>query len=390
MEALGLENIWGEQEIDNLFSDTEESPSGAEEDGAGEPASEDNNNDEKTTEVTADSLFDDSVQEEPESVGSEKNEAQVKGDSSTDSGGDTSPENFYSSIAIAMAEDDIFPNLDEETVKKVSTAEGLSDLIEAEVLARLDDKQQRIAKALDNGVPADDIRQYENVLNNLSKVTDAMLSEESAQGEQIRRDLIYHDLLNRGYKPDVAQKKTERIIDGGTDIEDAKEALQSNKDFYQKQYDSLLEEARIKADEAKATRQKESEKLKDSILKDKTLMGDMDISQDVRKKIFDSISKPVYKDPETGAYMTSVQKYEMEHRADFLKYVGLFYTLTNGFKDFKSFTKAEVKREVRKGLSQLEKTLGNTRRDSNGSLKMQTSVQDDPESYLGKGWKLDL
>jgi hypothetical protein len=152
----------------------------------------------------------------------------------------------------------------------------------------------------------------------------------------------------------------------------------------------MLEDAQKKADEDKAERQKQADKLKDSIMKDKTLMGDMEINQDVRKKIFENVFKPVYKDPETGEYLTAIQKYETEHRSDFLKYVSLFFTMTNGFKDFDSLTKGKVKKEVRKGLSELEKTLNGTKRNSDGSLKMVTSVTDDPESFITKGFKLDI
>ena len=79
----------------------------------------------------------------------------------------------------------------------------------------------------------------------------------------------------------------------------------------------------------------------------------------------------------------------MEHRPEFLKYVGLFFTLTNGFKDFDSFVKGKVKKETRKGLAALEQTLNSTRRDSNGNLKMVTNAKDDPESFLS-GFKLDI
>jgi hypothetical protein len=79
----------------------------------------------------------------------------------------------------------------------------------------------------------------------------------------------------------------------------------------------------------------------------------------------------------------------MEHRADFLKYAGLFFTLTDGFKDFKSFIKGEVKKEKKKGLRELEQTLSNTRRDANGNLKLVTTQKDDPESFL-EGFKLDI
>ena len=394
MEALGLDNIFGEAEIDNLFMDdteetsTEETVEVAKEEKT--PDGKEKHDDTTTTEVDPEDLFEEEEKKEkPESVGSGK-ETKGKEGSSTDTGGGTSPENFYSSIANAMAEDGIFPNLDEEAISKVTDAESLHEAIEAEVQARFDDGQKRVLKALENGVRPDDIRNYETTLNNLASIKDEHLREESEKGEQLRYNLIFQDYLNQGMKPEKAEKFAKQSIDAGTDIEDAKEALQSNKEFFQKKYNSLLEDAQKKADEDKAERQRQADKLKDSIMKDKALMGDMEINQDVRKKIFENVFKPVYKDPETGEYLTAIQKYETEHRSDFLKYVSLFFTMTNGFKDFDSLTKGKVKKEVRKGLSELEKTLNGTKRNSDGSLKMVTSVTDDPESFITKGFKLDI
>lgn len=394
MEALGLDNIFGEAEIDNLFMDdteetsTEETVEVAKEEET--PDGKEKHDDTTTTEVDPEDLFEEEEKKEkPESVGSGK-ETKGKEGSSTDTGGGTSPENFYSSIANAMAEDGIFPNLDEEAISKVTDAESLHEAIEAEVQARFDDGQKRVLKALENGVRPDDIRNYETTLNNLASIKDEHLKEESEKGEQLRYNLIFQDYLNQGMKPEKAEKFAKQSIDAGTDIEDAKEALQSNKEFFQKKYNSLLEDAQKKADEDKAERQKQADKLKDSIMKDKALMGDMEINQDVRKKIFENVFKPVYKDPDTGEYLTAIQKYETEHRSDFLKYVSLFFTMTNGFKDFDSLTKGKVKKEVRKGLSELEKTLNGTKRNSDGSLKMVTSVTDDPESFITKGFKLDI
>lgn len=388
-EELSFDNILGEQEIETLFMEPEN-------DAVQEKAAEvddnvdDTNEENSTTEVVdPEALFDE--EKHPESVGSGKNkEDGKKEDAVPDKGGDTSPTNFYSSIASALAVDGIFPNQTDEAVKKVDSAETFSDLIEAEINARLDERQQRISKALDNGVEPSDIRKYENTLNYISTITDAMVAEESDKGEQLRRNLIYQDFLNKGYSPDKAQKFTERTIDAGTDIEDAREALQSNREFFQGAYNKLLKEAQDRADEEKAERQKQADKLKDSLLKDKQLLGDMELSNDIRKKAYDNIAKPVYKDPETGEYLTALQKYEMEHRGEFLKYAGLMFTLTNGFKDFESFTKGKVKKEVRKGLRELEQTLNNTSRTPDGNLRLVTGVNDDPESFFSKGMKLDF
>ena len=65
--------------------------------------------------------------------------------------------------------------------------------------------------------------------------------------------------------------------------------------------------------------------------------------------------------------------------------------MTDGFKDFESFTKGKVKKELKKGLRKLEdELLTNAPRTSSGALKMVTSVKDDPNSFIGKGMQLDI
>ena len=396
MEGLSFDNILGEQEIETLFTDPEDDDVQTEQQEKEEEEVEDTSDSntkkkDSTTEVVdPEDLFGEDEEKTPESVGSGKNK-EGKEDTVPDNDTDgTSPNNFYSSIANALAVDGIFPNLDDETVKKAVDAESFSNLIEAEINARFDEKQQRISKALENGVEPTDIKKYENTLNFINSITDANIAEESEKGEQLRYNLIYQDFINKGMSAEKAKKFTDRTIDAGTDVEDAKEALQGNKEFFSKEYNKLLQDAQKQADEEKAERAKQAKQLETSMLKDKQLIGDMEISGDVRKKAFEAISKPVYRDPETGEYLTAIQKYESEHKADFLKYTGLIFTLTDGFKDFDSFAKGKVKKEMKKGLKELEQTLSNTRRAGDGSLRMVTNQKEDPDSFISKGMKLDL
>ena len=396
MEALSFDNILGEQEIETLFTDPEdnevpEEPTKDEEEEEVETPDSDpkkqKEKDNTTEDVDPENLFEDKA---PESVGSGKdNEGKEVTAPDNDADG-TSPNNFYSSIANACAVDGIFPNLDDETIKKAVDAESFSNLIEAEINARFDEKQKRISQALENGVEPTDIKKYESTLNYINTITDAAIAEESEKGEQLRYNLIYQDFINKGMTPDKAKKFADRTVDAGTDVEDAKEALLSNKEFFSNAYNKMLQDAQQKADEDKAEREKNAKELERTLMKDKQLFGDMEISNDIRKKAFDSVSKPVYKDPETGDYMTAIQKYESEHRADFLKYTGLIFAMTNGFKDFDSFAKGKVRKEVKKGLRELEQTLNNTRRNNDGSLRMVTNQKDDPNSFISKGMKLDL
>lgn len=386
-EELSLDNILGAEEIENLFvedEDTQDTPPAN-----GEPPKkeeEPDNDKEETTEVVdVDNLFTDT----PESVGSGKENTEEKEDT-TPKGDGTSPKNFYSSIAKALKEEGIFPDLDDEGLSKVKDPEDFRDLIDQQIKAGLDERQKRINEALNAGVEPTEIRKYENTINFLDSIKEENISDEGDKGEKLRKDLIYQDFINRGYSKERAAREVQKSFNAGTDIDDAKEALKSNIDFFKDKYDELVNEAKSEAEQEEKERKEQAEKLKSSILNDKDVFGDLSIDKSTRQKIYDNIAKPVYKDPETGEYFTAIQKYEMENRTDFLKNIGLLFTLTDGFKNLDGLVKGKVKKEVKKGLRELEHTLNNTARTSDGNLKFVSGVDEDPESFIGKGWNLDV
>lgn len=386
-EELSLDNILGAEEIENLFvedKDTQDTPPAN-----GEPPKKEEEPDkdkEETTEVVdVDNLFTDT----PESVGSGKENTEEKEDT-TPKGDGTSPKNFYSSIAKALKEEGIFPDLDDEGLSKVKDPEDFKDLIDQQIKAGLDERQKRIDEALNAGVEPTEIRKYENTINFLDSIKEENISDEGDKGEKLRKDLIYQDFINRGYSKERAAREVQKSFNAGTDIDDAKEALKSNIDFFKDKYNELVNEAKSEAEQEEKGRKEQAEKLKSSILNDKDVFGDLSIDKSTRQKIYDNIAKPVYKDPETGEYFTAIQKYEMENRTDFLKNIGLLFTLTDGFKNLDGLVKGKVKKEVKKGLRELEHTLNNTARTSDGNLKFVSGVDEDPESFIGKGWNLDV
>lgn len=385
-EELSLDNILGAEEIENLFVEDEDTPPANGEPPKKEEELDKDKDKEETTEVVdVDNLFTDT----PESVGSGKENTEEKEDT-TPKGDGTSPKNFYSSIAKALKEEGIFPDLDDEGLSKVKDPEDLRDLIDQQIKAGLDERQKRIDEALNAGVEPTEIRKYENTINFLDSIKEDNISDEGDKGEKLRKDLIYQDFINRGYSKERAAREVQKSFNAGTDIDDAKEALKSNIDFFKDKYDELVNEAKSEAEQEEKERKEQDEKLKSSILNDKDVFGDLSIDKSTRQKIYDNIAKPVYKDPKTGEYFTAIQKYEMENRTDFLKNIGLLFTLTDGFKNLDGLVKGKVKKEVRKGLRELEHTLNNTARTSDGNLKFVSGVDEDPESFIGKGWNLDV
>lgn len=391
-EELILDNILGAEEIENLFVDDEVQDTSPEDEVTPdqEDGKEDKKNkekDEETTEVIdVDNLFTD----EPESVGSGKDNTKGKEDTSSREDSTSPQKTIYSSIAKALKEEGIFPDLDDEVLSKVKEPEDFRDLVEQQIKAGLEERQKRIDDALNYGTEPTEIKRYENTLNFLDSVKEENITDESDKGEELRKNLIFQDFINRGYSRERATREVQKSFNAGTDIEDAKEALKSNTEYFKGKYDDLIEDAKLEAQKEEENRKEQANKLKESILNEKNILGDLSIDKPTRQKIYDNISKPIYKDPETGEYYTAIQKYEKDNRVDFLKYLGLIFTLTDGFKSLDGLVKGKVKKEVKNGLRDLEHAINNTARNSDGNLKFVSGVDEDPESFIGKGWKIDV
>lgn len=288
-----------------------------------------------------------------------------------DKSGSNSPEStqFYSTILSSLRDDGILPDIDEDLIKTAKTPEDFATAIEKQVAARLDETQRRIKEALDNGVEPDEINNYEGTINYLNSIKEDDLSSDTEEAKSLRENLIYQDYLNRGFKPERAKKEVDKSITAGTDIEDAKSALESNKEYYTHSYQSLLKEQENLAKEAKEQRRKEMETFSKKILDTEEPLSGVKVDQLTRKKILENATKPIYKDEE-GNLMTSIQKYIKENPIDAQYYLNLFYTLTDGFKDINKLVKPKVAKTTKENIRSLESKLRNTNpfRDSGNDL----------------------
>ena len=229
-EELSLDNILGAEEIENLFVEDNETQDTPPANGESPKKEEEPSKDkEETTEVVdVDNLFTDT----PESVGSGKENTEEKEDT-TPKGNGTPPKNFYSSIAKALQEEGIFPDLDDDTTSKITTPEDFAEIVEKTIQSRFDERQKRIDDALNYGVEVTEIKRYENTIQYLDSIKDDVLTDEGDKGEQLRKQLIFQDFVNRGYSQERAQREVTKSLNAGSDIEDAKEALKSNRDFFE-------------------------------------------------------------------------------------------------------------------------------------------------------------
>lgn len=379
-EDFNFGSILDESEINDLFSDGE-TKTEPKQDGGEVESQEKKEND--VTENPIEELFG------SESVGNEKNKQKTeegKG-SSTETEG-TSP-NKFSSIAKALKEDGPLSSVDDKFFDGIKDAQGFSDAIEEEVRNRLDESQRRILEALDNNVEPDDIRQYENTLRYLDSISDENIEDESDKGAELRKALIYQDFINKGYSKEKATRMLNKIVSDGTDIEDAKDALEANRKYYKDSYDDLRDEAKREAEAKRDEYRKLDESLKKSIMDDKEVVNGIgELDKSVRQKAYDAVSKPVYKDSKTGRVYSAVQKFEKENPVEFRKVMGLVYALTDGYKSFDSLVKSKVEKEKKKGIAELERVINSTQRNGDGSFRLANGSGDD--SFLDGIVALDL
>lgn len=375
-----------EIDVENLFSDD----GGEEETQVTPPAPKEKEEKEieKTTEeeeINPDDLFNN-----PESVGSGKDNQEEEEDTQSEKDKGTSPKtNFYSSIASALKEEGIFPDLDDDTLNGIKTPEDFAEAVEKTVQARLDERQKRIDAALQADVEPDEVRRYEQTLANLDAIKEEYITDETEKGERLRKNLIYQDFRNRGYSEARAKREVEKSFNAGTDIEDAKEALESNREYFSNQYQDLIKEAQEEAKEEQRKIKEEAAQLKKSMFEDKEVFTGITLDKTTRQKAFDNITKPVFK-TEDGEYLTAIQKYEMDNPVEFRKYLSVLFTMTDGFKNIDGLVKGKVKKEVKQSLRELEHKLSSTTRNSSGNPRYVGGVEEDTESYIRKGWDLDV
>ena len=386
--GLGFDNILGEDEISSLlFENNDNQEEQEEEVQPGGKKKEDNNedpNNNNTAEVDPDELFE---EDEPESVGSGEKNKQGKKEETAKQEGGASP-NFFSSIATAFVEEGLFPDLDQETIDKIKTAQDLSDAVKEQIRAGLTEQQRRVSEALDNGAEPDKLRQYEGILGWL-EAQEENIDVEGEAGDDLRKRIILQDYINKGFKEDRAKAKVNKIFEDGLEKEEAKEALQSLKAFYQEDYQKYRNELQAEAEEEEKKMKEKAERVKKSIIEENKLFGDIEISKQTRQAAFEAISKPIYKDPKTGDTYTAVQKLELDNGEEFLAKLGLLYVLTDGFTSINGLVEKKVKKEVKRGFSDLESKINNTSRNFDGSLNFASGVNDD-NSFIRKGMKLDL
>lgn len=382
MEGIGLNNMLGAEEVNRLFANQ----AGVAEEAAAEEeevqASPEKNS--ETEEETAEVDFSDLLgNNPPESVGSEENTEgnRETPESNSDSG---TPQNPFSSIAIALRDEGVFPDLSEDEIKAVIDPATLKELFDNQVAKSLDDRQKMIEKAMNSGATSEELQDYQRAVNDLNylekKDTLELLSKEGEDGENLRKQLMYFDYISKGFKHERAVKMVQKSFDEGNDVEDAKEAFESYKDFCEKKVKGYQQELETRKQKKADDEKKQYDSLKKNLLDKESFYEGVKVDKATRQKAYDSITKPVYKDKD-GNYLTALQKYQREHPAEFWENVALLYTLTGEFKNVEKLANSKAQKKIKSAFAEVGNLLNNSRRNGDGTLNLANTPPEDREKW---------
>lgn len=269
----------------------------------------------------------------------------------------------FGELARALVDDAILSDAD--GASKVEDADGFRRLMDAEVRSRVDAENRRALEALDAGAPVDDIRRLEAISRDLESYDESHLTDEGDDGVALRKELIYKRALFDGMDEARASKEVEKSMRAGTDIEDAREALEDMRKAARDAYGNMVAESRRRKEEEEARRNSARRRLESDIMGGDGLTGPL--SETVRRRIVNNVMTPSETLPD-GRRVTPLQKYCMTDPMA-SRVLGELFTLTGGFRDLGALAGAKVRKGVSRGLADMERRLQQAAPAAGGGLR---------------------
>lgn len=352
MEDLDFNNIDDSLSF-NLFGDDDNDDEQKEKVSLDDTNDDEQENTENLVDIDPESLFDD----DSESVG-EEDKQDMKNPTVPEETGNSSAD-FYSSIASALKNDGVLEYLDDDGLSAITDADTFKEALESEIKNRFDSRAQELLDAMGYGADVQELSYIQNTIDYLGKIDPESLKDDSnEQITQLRRDLIASYYQNLGMNEDQVNREVKKSFDAGTDIEDAQNALITQKQFYQQLYDNKINAAKLAEEKRQAELQLHQKKVVDNIMTTEEPFTGIKLDKRVRSKIVSNVYDPSVLGQD-GHYYSKLQMYQMENPEDFLQKVGTIFTITDGFKNFDKLVGKAVTAKNNENIRDLENKLKN-------------------------------
>jgi len=300
-----------------------------------------------------------------------------KTDKDTDLNSSTLSPKFFSSLVQALKEGGILEDVEDKDIKSQEDFFSvLEESIKAREFADLDDTQKEYLEALRAGIPHEEIAAHQRNIEAYNSITEDALTEESADGEDLRRTIITNNFIVKGIVEARAKKLVDKIFDAGEDVSEATEALAELQTVEKKQFEADKQN-RIAAKKAQEKADKDAiDRLNKIVKETKELIPGMQIPQTLKNNIVKGLTQPVAF-TEDKRPLDIISKYLYDNPIDGRFKLAYILTVTDGMKKMDVLENKKAKNNAFKDLENAMR-----HKDSGGSV----GFGDEDESTT---WNMD-
>lgn len=263
-------------------------------------------------------------------------------------------------LASALQKDGVLTGVTEEDIKDVDIpklADMIKNTIEKNEYSDLDNRAKEALEAIRAGVPVENIIKHHNAETKLADFTEDRFIESDVDDEDIaenkktiRQNLIYNDLIARGYSQADAERRTRQSFNSGDDEADAKLALNSLKSIAAQRKQAEIEQAKQVQRQHENTRQEMVKRVSEL----KEVLPGIPVNEDTAKWMAEAMTNPTGRN-ENGQLRTAVSDKRSENPFNFD--TRLHYFIKMGLFDEKPDLSLFTRRSMSSAVEELEKSL---------------------------------
>jgi len=263
-------------------------------------------------------------------------------------------------LASALYKDGVLTGVSEEDIKDVDVpklADMIKNTIEKNEYSDLDNRAKEALEAIRAGVPIENIIKHHNAETKLADFTEDRFIESDSDDEDIaenkrtiRQNLIYNDLIARGYSQADAERRTRQSFNSGDDEADAKLALNSLKSIAAQRKQAEIEQAKQVQQQHENSRQE----LFKRVAELKEVLPGMPVNEETAKWMAEAMTNPTGRN-ENGQLRTTVSDKRSENPFNFD--TRLHYFIKMGLFDEKPDLSLFTRRSMSSAVEELEKSL---------------------------------
>lgn len=208
------------------------------------------------------------------------------------------PSTPLSSLVSTLVDEGVLPSLDEEELGEIKSAADLISVINKQIksneYADLTEDQKEYLTALRSGVPNETYKQQKNIEAQYDNIQESNIEAEDSL--ELRKILIKQDFLIKGYDEATATKYSERSVNLGEDVEDAKGALKRLQEYQKNVTSNLIKEAEESKKEQERKANEKLDNIKNKIKSTEEILPSMKINTKSKDKVYELLTKPAGQD----------------------------------------------------------------------------------------------